>query len=349
MKLSVIVPIYNVGKYLKDCIESLLSQDYEDYEILLIDDGSKDESTVICDEYAQKSNKVRVIHKENGGAASARNEGIKVSNGEYLFFVDGDDWIETNCLSSMMEIIEEKQLDVLRFNYAREYEGKSIPKNSTILEERLYEGEDDIDLILNKLVGISGQDLAHPENFNFLASSCFNIYRKQIILDNNLIFHNIREYGAFVDGLFNIEYFIHISRFAYINDVCYHYRKTNSGAASANYRREYLPRQLKLFSKIKEILIQNNKYKDESYSNRIALSTMELCLNALRNKSGKKAARYKEVKSILSHPLIHTSLKKLSTKPMSLKWKLYYFGAKHRLTLCTYILTYAIQKLKGRR
>lgn len=98
--ISVIVPVYNTEKYLRRCIDSVLAQTYADFELLLIDDGSKDKSGEICDEYAQKDARVRVFHKENGGVSSARNLGLDNARGEWVAFVDSDDYIEENYLKS---------------------------------------------------------------------------------------------------------------------------------------------------------------------------------------------------------------------------------------------------------
>ena len=129
IKLSFIVPVYNVAPYLRKCVESLLAQDYLDYEIILVDDGSTDESGAICDEYACANEFVnervrelerpliRVIHQKNGGLSAARNTGLKVAKGEYVCFVDSDDYWEPNVLGGLMAQVERDNLDVLRFDY----------------------------------------------------------------------------------------------------------------------------------------------------------------------------------------------------------------------------------------
>ena len=126
IKLSFVVPVYNVAPYLRKCVDSLLAQDYDDYEIILVDDGSTDESGVICDEYASRSFvnsfthslvTVRVIHQPNAGLSAARNAGIKCAKGKYLCFVDSDDYWEPSVLGGLMEQIERDNLDVLRFKY----------------------------------------------------------------------------------------------------------------------------------------------------------------------------------------------------------------------------------------
>ena len=118
-KISVIIPVYNVAKYLHRCIDSALAQTFTDFELLLIDDGSKDNSGEICDEYARKDNRVRVFHKENEGVSVARNIGIGHSSGTYLMFLDSDDWLESSCLDYCLKSMKDDNLDFLQFGYAR--------------------------------------------------------------------------------------------------------------------------------------------------------------------------------------------------------------------------------------
>ena len=117
MKLSIIVPIYNVAPYLRKCVDSLLNQDIpsSEYEIILVDDESPDLCPQICDEYATAYDNIRVIHRKNGGLSAARNSGLEIAQGEYLMFVDSDDYIEPNVLSCLMAQVERDNLDVLRF------------------------------------------------------------------------------------------------------------------------------------------------------------------------------------------------------------------------------------------
>lgn len=129
MKLSFIVPIYNVEQYLRKCVDSLLAQDYDDYEIILVDDGSTDGSGAICDSYVRLNELenegvrelgkplIRVIHQKNGGLSAARNAGLKEAKGEYICFVDSDDYWEPNVLARLMAQVERDKLDVLRFKY----------------------------------------------------------------------------------------------------------------------------------------------------------------------------------------------------------------------------------------
>ncbi len=117
--VSVIVPIYNVEKYLKVCIESLTNQTYKDLEIILVDDGSPDNSYLICEEYANKDSRIKILRKKNGGLSDARNAGLKIATGDYLFFVDSDDYIINDCIEILVEGIKNSNADIATCNYTQ--------------------------------------------------------------------------------------------------------------------------------------------------------------------------------------------------------------------------------------
>lgn len=115
MKISVIVPIYNVEKYIEKCINSIINQTYKDLEIILVDDGSTDSSGKICDEYAKKDKRIKVIHKKNGGVSSSRNIALTIANGDYITWIDSDDWIEKDTYSKLADIILKNKADIIQF------------------------------------------------------------------------------------------------------------------------------------------------------------------------------------------------------------------------------------------
>lgn len=117
MLISIVVPIYNVEQYLKDCVESVLKQTYPDWELILVDDGSKDNCPAICDEYARQDRRIKVVHKVNGGLVSARKAGLEVARGDYVMPLDGDDFIDDNCLGTIVRIINQEEPDVVCFGY----------------------------------------------------------------------------------------------------------------------------------------------------------------------------------------------------------------------------------------
>ena len=113
IKISIIVAVYNIEKYLPKCLDSILAQTYQNLQIILVDDGSSDSSACICDEYAEKDHRIEVIHKKNGGLSDARNAGLECATGEYIGYVDGDDWIEPEMYATMIHTAKERQVDVV--------------------------------------------------------------------------------------------------------------------------------------------------------------------------------------------------------------------------------------------
>ena len=112
-KVSIIVPVYNIENYIRVCVESILAQTYESFELILVDDGSKDNSGILCDEYAAIDSRVKVIHKENGGVSSARNTGLQQAKGKWIMYVDGDDWIDPEMMTEMIAVAERDGADFI--------------------------------------------------------------------------------------------------------------------------------------------------------------------------------------------------------------------------------------------
>ena len=138
MLFSVIVPIYNIEKYINRCIDSVLSQSFTDFELILVDDGSPDRCGAICDEYAKKDQRIQVIHKKNGGLVSARQAGIKVASGDYIFHLDGDDAIVFDALESAHNIIRETNADIVSFSYNLSIDNEIKDKVEDLVHEGLY-------------------------------------------------------------------------------------------------------------------------------------------------------------------------------------------------------------------
>ncbi|WP_297236234.1 glycosyltransferase family 2 protein [uncultured Flavonifractor sp.] len=136
-RFSIIVPIYNVECYLKDCIDSILGQTYKNFELILVDDGSTDGCSVFCDEVAVRDKRVKVVHKNNGGLVSARKAGVSIAVGEYALCVDSDDWVDVNYLSSLNDVINEYCPDIICFDYIEVTED-GMRENKYPLSEGLY-------------------------------------------------------------------------------------------------------------------------------------------------------------------------------------------------------------------
>lgn len=149
--ISVIVPVYNVEKYLPKCIDSIIDQTYGKLDIILVNDGSSDGSSQICDEYAKKDRRIRVIHKNNGGLSSARNAGLDVANGQFIAFLDSDDWIEPEMYEVLLNLSITYNADISSCASRNVYLGDtSIPQNNEKEKPQVYEGDDIIKELLSQ-------------------------------------------------------------------------------------------------------------------------------------------------------------------------------------------------------
>lgn len=207
VKISVIVPVYNVEQYLHRCIDSILVQTFTDFELLLIDDGSTDKSEKICNEYAQKSNNVSVFHKENGGVSSARNLGIKKSCGEWICFVDSDDFIEPDYLFSFWQE-KEKHKDVYLFVSGYNYITPFYRKRRSF-DEIIYDKENIYEAIISL------------RNKGALGVPWNKMYNTNIIKNAHLLFDEAL--NSYEDELFVLEYMRKIEKMVIFPAVTYNY------------------------------------------------------------------------------------------------------------------------------
>ena len=139
--ISVIVPVYNVEQYLDRCVNSLVGQTYQNLEIILVDDGSPDGCSVICDNWARKDSRVIVIHKNNGGLSSARNSALDVCSGDVIAFVDSDDWVEPDMFEKMLESMQEHDADIVQCSVLKTYENGQSVLIDKGLPTRVFSGE----------------------------------------------------------------------------------------------------------------------------------------------------------------------------------------------------------------
>lgn len=187
-EISVIVPVYNVEKYLEKCIDSILNQTFKDFELILINDGSTDNSGEICNHYANIDNRIHVINKENGGLSDARNHGIKIASGKYLCFIDSDDYIHPQMLEILYQDILKHQADITCCNFLRVYENQNIEsyKISILQEEQIYTGIELIEHLSNRVeFVIAWNKLYKKELFNQIA------YKVGVKHEDEYIIHHL--------------------------------------------------------------------------------------------------------------------------------------------------------------
>lgn len=227
--VSIIVPVYNVQEYLKKCVESVLAQTYRDFELILVDDGSTDNSPSICDSYLVRE-QVHVIHKENGGPSSARNAGLDIAQGKYIYFADSDDYIEPDLLEKTVSLMEEKQLDCVSFGMVKETpEGELLEKIHYVPRElHICTEEDRLEFQLKYLL-----------NYRIGWEACNRVYRGDIIRDNRLRFVSERKFAE--DMLFTFCYWLHARSCMVLHEIYYHYVQRGNSLMGASRKRNVLP------------------------------------------------------------------------------------------------------------
>lgn len=213
VKISVVIPIYNMEQYIDNGIKQILKEDLTDVEIILVNDGSSDRSGEICDSYLKKSNKIRVIHKKNGGAGSARNSGIDNANGKYIMFLDIDDIVEKDIFKKMYEEIESSKVDLVICNHNIIKENE-IVKNAKNIESTYI---------------VEGVESCRKSYVNLLQKSLIQtpwdkIYKLDLIRKNNIRFTDLRRCQ---DAVFNCNYFNYVKSYKVLNESLYNYKENN--------------------------------------------------------------------------------------------------------------------------
>lgn len=200
--ISIIVPVFNVEKYLRKCVDSIIQQSYTDWELLLVDDGSTDTSSQICDEYSEKDSRIKTIHVSNGGVSKARNIALDNANGEWIMFVDSDDWLHTDCLKTCTEEVSTNNLDLLQFSLVRVDEQQNV----------LY-------YLRNGTSVCSFPEYVEQEKYNLCAGG--SLLKRSIIENKSLRFNT--DLSLAEDQVFLTSYMKQCQRLKSIPDVMYNY------------------------------------------------------------------------------------------------------------------------------
>lgn len=212
-KITIIVPVYKVEPYIKKCIESIIGQTYTNWELLLVDDGSPDNSGDICDEYARKDTRIRVFHQVNSGVSTARNLALDNAEGKWVMFVDSDDWLELDCIARCVVIAETNALDLLQFTFKR------VDDNGNILVKKAEES-----------TGIQRRE--DYVNSAGRLSVCVggNLLRNNIIQNHNIQFDKNIKFGE--DQLFIFNYVHYCKKCMKVSVPLYNYRYNSTSATS---------------------------------------------------------------------------------------------------------------------
>ena len=340
--ISIIVPVYNTEKYLNKCLDSLINQTYKNIEIICINNGSTDNSHSILNQYQELDSRVNVVNTINEGVSIARNVALDIAKGEYIMFVDSDDWINLNTCEIAINTVNEQHADVVMWSYIREFSQKSSPKS--IFESDKVFDEQECKKLHRRFIGLIDDELARIENADALCPVWGKLYKSSLIQKNNIRFTDIRLIGTYEDGLFNLNIFKYVKKAIFINQYNYHYRKDNVSSITTKYKTNFLKNWTNLYTIMKEYILENqleNIYI-EALNNRISVNVLGLGLNVLNA----EVSSYKKIKlidEVINSKQYKNAVKNLKINYMPIHWKLFYLCAKCRFSVGVYILLLCIK------
>lgn len=349
MKISIIVPVYNVEEYLERCLNSLVNQTYSDVEIIVVDDGSTDKSDSICSNYARADLRIKHLSKKNGGVSSARNLGLEEATGDYVMFVDSDDWIELDTCETIAGKVHDYKYDVLMFSYFKNYENAQIEKPiiQTSREVVSFDSTQVRESVFRRSVGLYREELRHPEHMDSIIPAWMKAYRADIIKGHQFIDTSI--VGS-EDTLWSVEVFVKCEMILYINRCLYHYWKENPGSITTNINSGIKDKYFELHKRIRKVLRKNDLDHGvyiEAFYNRVSLSIIGIGIGIARSNMP-YLEKLKFLDKVLKENNIQKALSKLSYRYLSLPWKMFFMLAKNNLTVPLYVMIHIVNRIVSR-
>ena len=334
-KVSIILCVYKGEQYIRECIDSVLRQTYKNIELLIVDDGSPDNCPSICDEYAKKDSRVRIIHKKNAGLGFARNTGLANVTGDYVTFIDQDDWMAKNCIERLYETAESTRSELVVCGLYRYFSENRIIEIKETFEQVSYINEDVKKYCLAPIIGA---DEENPIDVEREMCVFRNLYRKNLIDQIGAKFESEREYLS-DDLFFNLRYISSCIKATIIPDCLYYYRANETSMTAKLSENEYAKDEA-LYLKAKEIA--EEKGVTELLGNRLErmfLTKVRRTLILVVASSMSKRAKLKEIHRILNETVLVDVFKWYPIRGFSFSKKIMALCMKMRLPLCVYLIT----------
>ncbi|WP_148558124.1 glycosyltransferase family 2 protein [Terrisporobacter glycolicus] len=332
-KVSIIVPIYKVEKYLRQCIDSIINQSLKDIEIILVDDGSPDNCPRICDEYKEKDIRIKVIHKKNGGLSSARNAGMKIATGEYIGFVDSDDYIENDMYKKMYNTAKKYDVDLVMSDYYK-VNGNNRKEVSHIIDGGFYNKEKIKTLIYPQLI--------MKENIDYgpLLAVCYCLYKNSFLKSNHICFDEIIKYSE--DNLFSSIVGYKAKSYYYMKKSYFYNYRYNPNSISTTYKPDSLNVYIEMNNRLYETFY---KCEEFNFNRQLHLHMIYYTFNYINQVNESKLSfkkKYMEIRNVLRNKEIRRAFDGLKLPNVNLKLKLCILMLKFKMTFA-----YMIIRAKG--
>lgn len=272
-KVSIIIPVFNAEQYLSQCIESLIKQTYKNIEIILVNDGSTDNSLEICKKYGAKDNRIKIYSIKNSGVSIARNKGVSISSGKYITFVDSDDWVETNMLEFAIMKLKETESDIVIWSYFKNYYNDELMLSLIPGGDQVFEENKDI-LYLKSIYSMYGEEKVAE---SVSAGTVWGkLYTRDFIIKNNLKFNPSLTRSQ--DTVFSINAFSHAKKISYFDKSLYHYRINNSSTTSGTRFIQDTQKPFNLLLDEFEFFIEKNDKNNKSYEDALDARTIQVLM-----------------------------------------------------------------------
>ena len=339
MKISVIVPVYNVENYLKQCLDSIIAQQYTNLEIILVDDGSTDSSGKICDDYRTVDCRIKVIHQNNAGVSGARNTGMDEATGEYITFVDSDDWLEPEMYQRMVHVIDDlSPSDVVMCDYYHVGAG-----GKTEMPRDIKGGVFDKKEIIAQFY----PTLLVTEDFGGIPvlSACVCLIKKEILINYKIYFDPSLKFGE--DYLFTPSYMVHINSFFYLKGEFYYNYRQHQLSRSRKFQREWWENFIDLNNKLVVLLKDNTQF---DFTRQLKLQLIHSAFLSLdriyRDDTFTGSEKLKEIKNILHDSNLSNVFKNFKFRTERQGIKIVGYAMKNKMALMYFAYRKLISFLK---
>lgn len=329
--VSVIIPIYNAINFIKKCVDSLLRQEIGPIEILLIDDGSTDGSGELCDNYAKEYENIRVIHKKNGGVVSARLAGIQRAKGEYIGFVDADDWVEPNMYGVMYHHAKEYDADIVICGvFDGDFSWKSV--RASQINSNVKSGYYDMFALKKEIFPFLLHEKGHSEKFGITPFLWDKLFKQEILLENIKYFNSSVHWSE--DQLLTYSALLS-SRRVYIEPGYFYHYIENPDSATNKYRIDFLKSTQVFFSCLDEIVKDKKRIYDLSDQVHVtkAITCMQVINNEINNMEFDFLQLYNNIKNILYDESVIQIFNKKINADFTIKTRIYCFLIKKKYAL----------------
>lgn len=333
-KVSIIIPVYNVEPYLDQCVQSVLSQTLKEIEVILVDDGSPDGCPAMCDAYAQQDNRVKVIHKKNGGLGFARNSGLDVATGEYVAFVDSDDFIAPNMMEVLYNTAIQYGADEVRSGVIFYENGKKTLRHD-VDKITVFQGKEEVKRFVFDYLGPAPEEYRDSK---YLMSVWLALHSRKVIEENHIRFTSERQTLS-EDLVFGIEVFPKMDCVVCVPDCFYYYRK-NPQSLTHHFSWEKYKRQEVMFKAVKERL--DTVYSKEEYWPyflRLKFRYMRNYISQSFSLDGNLLERKRLMNAMLQDEMWHDLFSEYPYSRLPKLKRIYFFLAKHKMTNLLFIVS----------